>query len=578
MRFSFTVAGKFAVLLVVFLALQVVQLGVGIQRVLHVSEEAESMSGVGKARPAVFAEFARRLLASGAAQPALQQELLDALAAQERTYRQLAARIGNKGTDREYAELARSVIGAHDTWQRDLKPLIQSFDPARPEHLRETLARYEALFPIQAGRLAKIVALLEQHLREEIRLSIYVHVFVFVLSMLLALLALLMVRRQITAPLRAQVEAARAMADGSYDRRLVVSAGDEIGVLADTFNRMAEAVAERTGQLSALNQVATAIASSLQIQDILDEIMRRGVALTGAKAACIAFYDEATGRFTNWVSRGLSEHFVRNLVFRPGGLADEAFTSGTCILSNDRPQTKHRLSELARKEGLRSFVCLALTSRDRRLGVIYFYRTDRDTFAPAEIELLHTFASLAAQAIENARLFAQAQDQARTDTLTGLCNRREFERRLREEVERSRRYGRPLSLLLLDVDHFKVINDTHGHLVGDEVLRAAAGRIRQVLRPIDQAARYGGEEFAMILPETEGAGACALAERIRAAIAAQPFATGGAPSVDLTVSIGIATCPEHADRDQALLAAADQALYAAKQTGRNRVCTHRNAQ
>ena len=354
---------------------------------------------------------------------------------------------------------------------------------------------------------------------------------------------------------------------------------EELGRLAGAFNAMAArleenraVLEERDARRGALNRIAVIINSSLSLQDILDEIMRQGVRLIGAKASCIAFYDEATGRFVNWVTHGLSEHFVRNIAFRPGGLADEAFTNGSYVLSNDRPETQHKLSRLAREEALRSFVCLPLTSRASRLGVIYFYRADRDAFTPAEIELLSILASLAAQAIENARLYAQAQEQARTDTLTGLFNHREFQHRLEQEIERFRRYRRPLSLLMLDIDHFKAVNDTYGHPAGDEVLRTLAVLIRQALRPADQPARYGGEEFAVILPETPTASAHALAERLRSAIAAAPVALGTGATLDLTVSIGVAGCPEDANTGPALVAAADRALYAAKNAGRNCVC------
>ena len=158
------------------------------------------------------------------------------------------------------------------------------------------------------------------------------------------------------------------------------------------------------------------------------------------------------------------------------------------------------------------------------------------------------------------------------DSLTGLINHLEFLRRLEEEVERARRYRRPLALLMLDIDHFKNVNDTYGHLAGDEVLRTLAARLKAELRPADQAARYGGEEFAVILPETAVAGALELAERLRAAASASAIAPGQA--VNLTVSIGVAAFPEDAETDKALLAAADGALYAAKQAGRNRVCRY----
>lgn len=401
---------------------------------------------------------------------------------------------------------------------------------------------------------------------------------IFVAGITVAAAVVFALGRSVLIPLRALETGAKRFGAGELFRRVDLNRSDELGQLAQTFNAMAEALeksrstlAEHSSQLNALNQIAIAITSLLSLQDILNEIMRCGIVLTGAKASCIAFYDEATALFNQWVTQGLSEHFVGNLSFSRGGLADEAFTSGSYILSNDRPETRHKLSRLAGEEYLLCFICLPLTSRDRRLGVIYFYRTDRDTFTPTEIELLTTFASLAAQAIEKARLYAQVQEQARTDALTGLCNRGEFQRLLNEEAERSRRYHRCFSLLMLDIDHFKIVNDSYGHQAGDEVLRALAACLQKQNRPVDYAARYGGEEFVVILPETSNEGALVSAERLRAVVADTAVPVTEGRTISFTISIGVATFPVDVESGTALIAAADAALYAAKEGGRNRV-------
>lgn len=159
------------------------------------------------------------------------------------------------------------------------------------------------------------------------------------------------------------------------------------------------------------------------------------------------------------------------------------------------------------------------------------------------------------------------------DDLTGLYNRRELERLLDEELVRAARYQRPLSVCMLDVDHFKTVNDSHGHDVGDEVLRELGRRIRKAIRTTDIATRYGGEEFTVILPETPLAEARAAAERLREFIAASPFTIPGGPSLDIRVSIGVATTSGEGASGAGLLKAADSALYKAKRSGRNRVCS-----
>ena len=157
------------------------------------------------------------------------------------------------------------------------------------------------------------------------------------------------------------------------------------------------------------------------------------------------------------------------------------------------------------------------------------------------------------------------------DALTELCNRRHFAELADKEIARARRHGRPLSLCILDVDLFKPINDRHGHIRGDEVLRQVAAVLRRHARSDDVAARIGGEEFALLLPECTAADAALLADRLREAVASTKFAPGG-EAQRITVSIGVAALAPHRDSRQALMAAADAALYRAKSEGRNRVC------
>src|SRR6266511_2017480 len=164
---------------------------------------------------------------------------------------------------------------------------------------------------------------------------------------------------------------------------------------------------------------------------------------------------------------------------------------------------------------------------------------------------------------------AALTEVAISDPLTGLHNRRSFQVRLAEEVERTRRSQVPFTLLLLDLDHFKQVNDRFGHQAGDRALQAVAAVLHKQLRAVDLPARIGGEEFAVLLPDTAEHGALEAAERLRAAIAAQPILHQGA-TFTVTASIGVAWCPAHADTGDGLLRVADQALYQAKRAGRNR--------
>lgn len=325
-------------------------------------------------------------------------------------------------------------------------------------------------------------------------------------------------------------------------------------------------------QLAALNQVASALTSSLSLREVLDEVMRCAIAFTHSRASCIAFFDQSEGLFKEWVTQGLSERFVSHMAFRRGGLADEAFTSGAYVLSNDLPGTRHQLSRLAREEGIRSFACLPLTFHNQPLGVLYVYRDDRDDFQPDEIELLATFANLAAGAINNARLYARMADLASMDGLTGLYNRRTFDERLVIEAVRCTRYKNRYSLLMLDVDHFKKVNDAYGHPAGDAVLRFLAELLRcQVRTTVDMVSRFGGEEFAILLPETDKVGAYCVAERIRLAMEESRIPLPSGESIGVTVSIGVCGYPDSGCSTEEIVANADKVLYRAKQEGRN--CT-----
>ncbi len=183
-------------------------------------------------------------------------------------------------------------------------------------------------------------------------------------------------------------------------------------------------------------------------------------------------------------------------------------------------------------------------------------------------------------AMERTRLINAINELAIRDELTGLYNRREMNRLLDEDVDRFNRYGRPVSLVMLDIDRFKRVNDTYGHPVGDQVLVQLSRIIRDTVRTVDRSIRYGGEEFAIILPETHEAEANKVAERLRVNVAENAFdcelEDGTHKQISVTISLGLAEIPQDVVTQKALLVAADQALYAAKQGGRNQTVLYRS--
>jgi diguanylate cyclase (GGDEF)-like protein/PAS domain S-box-containing protein len=179
-----------------------------------------------------------------------------------------------------------------------------------------------------------------------------------------------------------------------------------------------------------------------------------------------------------------------------------------------------------------------------------------------------------ARDISDRRRAERAEDLARRDGLTDLYNHRTFYSLLTEEMERAERFHRPVSVLMLDVDHFKQVNDEHGHLTGDHVLRALGALLTRQVRSFDRVCRYGGEEFTVIFPETGSHLAMSMAERIRHAVAVEPFDIGEAAHITVTVSIGIATYPEQVNTISELVKAADHAMYTSKLQGRNRATVY----
>jgi diguanylate cyclase (GGDEF)-like protein len=209
---------------------------------------------------------------------------------------------------------------------------------------------------------------------------------------------------------------------------------------------------------------------------------------------------------------------------------------------------------------------------DQVIGIVSVARGDR-AFTADERELFAYLTSGASVSVENVDLHETVQRQAVTDELTGLFNHRRFQEVIAAEVERARRYGHEMGLIMLDIDNFKQVNDTYGHLQGDMVLREVARVLRQSSREIDEPARYGGEEMAVALPQTDLEGAYQFAERVRRRIEALelPLPGGGNGTLKVTASFGAASLGAAGDTDKdALVAAADGALYEAKRAGKNR--------
>lgn len=221
--------------------------------------------------------------------------------------------------------------------------------------------------------------------------------------------------------------------------------------------------------------------------------------------------------------------------------------------------------------GLRSYLGIPIVYREHVTGLLALYDSRAHAFSDQDARIAELFAGQAAIALENSRLFEERERQAVTDTLTGLPNRRAFFDTAEKEFVRARRYQRPLALILFDIDHFKAVNDTYGHLIGDQVLRVLSARVKKAVRSTDSICRYGGEEFLVLMPESDREEALAMAERLRQIVSEMTVVTAGG-ALSLTISLGVAALSTAGDETlEALMNCADRAMYEAKAAGRNAV-------
>jgi diguanylate cyclase (GGDEF)-like protein len=333
--------------------------------------------------------------------------------------------------------------------------------------------------------------------------------------------------------------------------------------------KLARLLQEQAGREIAINRIATAIRNSLELDSILQTTVNEvGRALNAQH--CALRVEGGAGK----------QEMLTNCYFRDGAGADSAEETE---LMGDLDAYSVRLAGRFKNyvvdghgatdeqaQSIRPLAVVPLIYQERFMGVL-MVRSDDPTrvWQENEILLLRTVADQVTVAVNHARLFAQMQQQALTDGLTGCFNRRSFEMQLERDLHLATRMRQPVSLILLDIDHFKRVNDTYGHDAGDIALRVLADSMREELRGVDTAARYGGEEFAVILPQAAMDGAVAVAERLRARIERTEVPGVG----HITASFGIATFPLHATSRDQLVVTADRALYSAKHSGRNRICT-----
>src|SRR6267378_2409217 len=247
------------------------------------------------------------------------------------------------------------------------------------------------------------------------------------------------------------------------------------------------------------------------------------------------------------------------------GLWGRALAEGKTLIEND-VRNLHEYVGFYRET--QSRMCIPLVSFGQTLGVLMLERDETGSFQEGDMKSLEAVADICATAIQNAHYVERVKQLAYLDGLTGIFNRRFFELRILEEIDRARRFDSGMAVLMVDIDQFKRLNDEFGHLLGDEVLRQVSSMFHQQLRKIDVVCRYGGEEFGILLSQTNPQHALAVTEKLRRLVESWQFP--GVPRC-VTISAGVATFPDHGTSRDELVKSADAGLYAAKQGGRNRV-------
>jgi len=321
-----------------------------------------------------------------------------------------------------------------------------------------------------------------------------------------------------------------------------------------------------------LREVAKTLTSTLDLKEVLNQIMEIIAEIFQPEDWSLLMLDEARQELYFEVAVGRAGKKLKEVRLKLGeGIAGWVAKHGKSLITEDAYSDPRFARWVDEKTGFKTkaVACLPLISKGKVLGVIELIRKERKALSGPELELLGALVDFAAIAIENARFVERIRELAVIDDVTGLYNSRHLHALLETEISRSLRYKAPFSLIFLDLDHFKLVNDTHGHLVGSRLLKEVGQLYRYALRTIDWALRYGGDEFIIILPRTGKKEALLVCSRLRRALNDAVFFKKEGLKIQITASYGISTYPDDGRDKEAIIKLADQSMYLVKKSGRN---------
>jgi len=340
---------------------------------------------------------------------------------------------------------------------------------------------------------------------------------------------------------------------------------------------MSEVGADRKRQvqeLSVFHDVAKALTSSLNLDSVLQTIMQKMAEYFRPDTWSLLMVDETTDELYFAIAVGPAADSLKSLRLKMGeGIAGWVAKHGESLIVPDvykEPRFAKRIDEMTKWQ-TKSVICVPLRAKHRSLGVIQLINCPMETFGDNEMFFLNALCDYAAIAIDNARAVERIQELTITDDCTGLYNARHLYKTLEAEVYRSARFGHEFSVIFIDLDHFKSVNDTHGHLVGSKLLAEVGYVIKTHLRLIDYAFRYGGDEFVILLPQTSKEAALIVARRLLEVMRINEFMATEGLKLNVRCSMGLATYPEDAKSAHEIIRQADEMMYSVKNTTRDNI-------
>ena len=327
-------------------------------------------------------------------------------------------------------------------------------------------------------------------------------------------------------------------------------------------------------ELTIFHDVAKALTSSLNLDSILQTIMEKVAEYFRPDTWSLLMVDEASDELYFAIAVGDAADALKNVRLKMGeGIAGWVARHGEPLIVPDvytDPRFAKRIDEMTKWQ-TRSIICIPLKAKQRVLAVIQLINVAMENFGENEVFFLNAICDYAAIAIDNARAVERIQELTITDDCTGLYNARHLYKTLESEVYRSARFGYEFTVLFIDLDHFKQVNDTHGHLVGSKLLAEIGYTIKSHLRLIDFAFRYGGDEFVVLLPQTGKESALIVARRLLESFRNSRWLKDDGLNLNVRASLGVASYPEDAKSAHEIIRQADEMMYMVKNSTRDNI-------